>query len=84
MATKIHLIDLYAFQNTFDGNMLETLLFDSNISCKVSARFAKHPESDDFLEKSIAVEEKLVEDARSIIRDAIKTGIISADGRFKA
>lgn len=84
MASKIDLIDLYTFHNAFDGNILESLMSDSHISCKINARFSQRFDNGDFLEKSIAVEDGMVENARTIIRDAIRCGILSAEGRFKA
>lgn len=83
MASRIALIDIYTFRNPYDGNILESLMYDSNISCKINARFAQRFDDDDFLEKSISVEKELADNARNIIRVAINSGILSAEGRFK-
>lgn len=82
MASRIALIEIYSFHNPFDGNILESLMYESHISCKINARSSQRLDDDDFPEKSIAVEKGLVEDARLIIRDAIRCGILSAEGRF--
>jgi hypothetical protein len=76
MATRVHLVDVYEFYNSVDTNVVEGLLRDYEIICMV-----KPPGGSEGAEK-IAVEEDEVENARGIILDAIKTGLISKEGRF--
>lgn len=85
MATRINFIDLYSFYNGLDATVIETLMEDYNISCSVRAFGSSSSfESGEFGEKRIAVEEDRVENARKIIIDAIKSGVISREGKFRA
>jgi hypothetical protein len=85
-ATRINFIDLYSFYNDLDVSVIERLMEEYNISCSIktlgttrfSTDFGEHQE------KRIAVEEEKVENARKIIVDAIKSGVISKEGKFRA
>jgi len=85
MATKINFIDLYSFYNDLDASVIETLMEGCNITCSIrtlgKVRFATDMNS--YLEKRIAVEEEKIENARNIIRDAIRSGVISREGKFR-
>lgn len=86
MATRINFIDLYSFYNDIDVSVIETLMEDYNISCSIrtlgTSRFSTDP--GEYHEKRMAVEEEKVENARKIIADAIKSGVISKEGKFRA
>ncbi|MBI5562433.1 MAG: hypothetical protein HY894_06240 [Deltaproteobacteria bacterium] len=84
MASKINLIDLYAFYNAFDADVLETLMAGSHISCRIKNCSATSHGNGEHAEMRIAVEHGMVEDAKRIISDAIRCGVISAVGKFKA
>lgn len=85
MATKINFIDLYSFYNELDASVIETLMDDYNISCAIrtlgSARFSS--DQGEYVERRISVEEGKLENARKLINDAIKSGVISKEGRFR-
>ena len=85
MATKINFIDLYSFYNDLDASVIENLMEGCNITCSIrplgKVRFATDMNS--YLEKRIAVEEEKIENARNIIRDAIRSGVISREGKFR-
>lgn len=86
MATRIHFIDLYSFYNELDASVIETLMEDYHITCSIrtlgKVRFPTDIEN--YQEKRIAVEEEKIESARKIIIDAIKNGVISREGKFRA
>lgn len=87
MAIRINFIDLYSFYNEIDATVIETLMEDYNITCSVRTLGAGRPSFDINgynLEKRIAVEEEKIEYARKIIRDAIRNGVISKEGKFRA
>lgn len=85
MATRIHFVDLYSFYNDLDVSVIERLMEEYNISCSIktigSTRFLT--DFGEHQEKRIAVEEEKVENARKIIEDAIKRGVISKEGMFR-
>lgn len=84
MATKIKFIDIFSIYNEIDESVIETLLEDCSISYSIRhlgpGRFA--PDLDDVSEKRVAVEEGQVDYARRLITEAIRSGVISRDGRF--
>jgi hypothetical protein len=84
MATRINLIDVYLSYSDLDAGVIETILEGFNISCSVRTIGMMRFSSDtaDFPEKRIAVEESKVENARMILSNAIRSGVISKDGRF--
>lgn len=85
MAVRINFIDLYTFYNEIDASVVEALLEDYSISCSVrTLNMMRVPAQKDFPEKRIAVEMGKIADAKKIINDAIKKGVISSDGRFIA
>jgi len=80
MATRINFIDLYSFYNDLDATVIETLMEDYNISCSVRTFGSTRSfDSQGFGEKRISVEEDKVENARKIIADAIRSGVISKE-----
>ncbi|MBI5644181.1 MAG: hypothetical protein HY954_11990 [Deltaproteobacteria bacterium] len=85
MATRINFIDLYSFYNELDASVIETLMEDYNISCSIrtlgSIRFST--DVNNYQEKRIAVESDKLENAKKIINDAIKSGVISREGKFR-
>ncbi len=84
MATRINFVDLYSFYNDIDATVIETLMEDYNISCSVrTLGVARSFDSHEFGERRMAVEEDRVESARKIISDAIKSGVISKEGKFR-
>ncbi len=84
MATRINFIDLYSFYNDLDATVIETLMEDYNISCSVRTFGpARSFDSHDLGEKRISVEEDKVENAKKIIADAIRSGVISKEGKFR-
>lgn len=82
MASRINFIDIYSFYDELDASVIETLLEDYDISCSIRT-FNPFADADAYFEKRIAVEEDKVENARRIINDARKNGVISRDGRFR-
>lgn len=85
MATRINFIDLYSFYNDLDASVIETLMEDYNISCSIRTLGAIRFSTDvgDYQEKRIAVEEDKLENAKKIINDAIRNGVISKEGKFR-
>lgn len=83
MASRINFIDLYSFGNELDASVIETLMEDYDISCSVRTLNSPH-DADEYFEKRIAVEEDKVENARRIINAALRNGVISKEGRFRA
>lgn len=85
MATRIKFIDLYSFYNDLDASVVETLMEGRNITCSFRSlgklRFATDIGS--YIEKRIAVEEEQIESARRIIKEAIRNGVISKEGKFR-
>lgn len=86
MATRIKFIDLYSFYNELDASVIETLMEDYNITCSIrtlgKVRFSTDMGA--YLEKRIAVEEDKLEYAKKILNDAIRNGVISKEGKFRA
>lgn len=84
MATRINLVELYSFYNDVDCSVIETLLSDFNINSEIRTVGANRLSADmwEFPEKRVAVEEGSVENAKRIIDDAIKNGVITPEGRF--
>ena len=94
MASLIPLIDLYSFYNEIDGRVIETILEGHSISCTVRTVRATCALSstvkeavvwrnvDERNEIKISVEQEKIDDAKSIISNAIKNGVISRDGKF--
>lgn len=83
MATRINFIDLYSFYNDLDATIVETLMEDYNISCSIRT-FGGMRSFGSSAEKRIAVEEDKIENAKRIIADAIRSGVISREGKFRA
>lgn len=84
MASRINFIDLYSFYNELDASVIEILMEDYNISCAIrTLGFLSSTDMGDYIEKRISVEEDKIENARRIIRDAIRSGVISKEGRFR-
>lgn len=85
MASRINFIDLYSFYNDLDISVIETLMEDYNISCSIRTLGAPRFSTDigEYQEKRMAVEQDKVENARKLIADAIKSGVISKEGKFR-
>lgn len=85
MATRINFIDLYSIYNELDASVIETLMEGFNITCSIRTlghvRF--NTDVGGYLEKRIAVEEEKLENARNLIAEAIKNGVISKEGKFR-
>ena len=85
MATRINFIDLYSIYNELDANVIESLMEGFNITCSIRTlgreRFATDVSG--YLEKRIAVEEDKIENARKLINEAIRNGVISKEGKFR-
>lgn len=85
MATRINFVDLYSFYNELDSFVIEAMMADNSISCSVrslSTRFSEG-ETDDNSELRMSVEESSLDNARRIIYDAIRRGVISRQGEFR-
>lgn len=98
MASKINFVDLYAFYDELDGSILENLMEDYHISCSIrilrgtpqspnpAGSGATHGNRDATYDNCgtmmIAVEKESIENARQIIAEAIRNGVISKEGRF--
>lgn len=85
MATRIRFVELYFSYDEIETTLIANLLEDSGISCIIrDMRITPYPLTIGvFTERRVAVEEDRVEEARIIIRDAIRDGFISGTGRFK-
>jgi hypothetical protein len=86
MATRINFIDVYSFFDEMDSMMMESIMDDRNISFSIRtfgwSRFsAGH---NDFFERRMAVEEDKVDYVLRLLFDAMKNGMISREGRFRA
>ncbi len=84
MATKINFIDIYSLYDEIDAGVIESLLDGCNIACMVrrSGPMAVDIEYGGGPEQRIAVEEEKSENARRVIAEAIRSGIISRKGKF--
>ena len=84
MATRINYIDVYSFYSELEAGVMESLMDDYRIGCSIRTLSPLGPGSDPsgFPEKRIAVEKEKVESARVIIKDAIRKGMLSGEGRF--
>ncbi|MFZ3072433.1 MAG: hypothetical protein WA162_04245 [Thermodesulfobacteriota bacterium] len=82
MATKVRFVDIYSSFDEVDAKLIENILKERYISCKVSVAdsFVGYDE----VERRISVEEDEVDNAVGAIRNAIKRGMISEIGRFRA
>jgi len=85
MATRIRFVELYFSYDEIETTLIANLLEESGISCIIrDMRITPYPLTIGvFTERRVAVEEDRVEEARIIIRDAIRDGFISGTGRFK-
>jgi len=85
MATRINFIDLYSIYNELDANVIESLMEGFNITCSIRTLGRDRTSTDvsGYLEKRIAVEEDKLENARKLINEAIKNGVISREGKFR-
>ncbi len=83
MATRINFIDLYSFYNEIDASVIETIMEDYRITCSIRTLGQARFYTEDYLEKRIAVEQEKIESARKIINDAIRSGVISKEGKFR-
>lgn len=83
MATRINFIDLYSFYNEIDASVIETIMEDYRITCSIRTLGQARFYTEDHLEKRIAVEQEKIESARKIINDAIRSGVISKEGKFR-
>lgn len=85
MATRINYVDLYSFYNDMDATVIASLMEGYDISCSMKTLGTGRlgPDLGAYSqEKRISVEEGKIENARNIIWDAIRNGVISRDGRF--
>lgn len=84
MATRINFIDLYSIYNDLDASVIETLMEGCNITCAIRTLGKVRFSADlGYLEKRIAVEEEKLENARKLISEAIRNGVISREGKFR-
>ena len=82
MATRARFVDIYSSFDEVDSSLIENILKERYISCKVSVSGASGEY--DAAERRISVEEDNVDNAVGAIRDAIERGMISETGRFRA
>jgi hypothetical protein len=84
MATRINFIDIYSFYDEIDSYMIESLMDDRDISFSIRTL---GPSAQAFdarsLEMRVAVEEGKVEYALRLLSDAIRSGVISREGKFR-
>lgn len=86
MATKINFIDVYSFFDEMDSMMMESIMDERNISFSMRT-FGKPRFSAglyDNFERRMAVEEDKVDYALRLLFDAMKSGMISREGKFRA
>lgn len=85
MANRINFIDLYSIYNDLDASVIETLMEGFNITCSIRTLGRERFTTDmsGYLEKRIAVEEEKLENARKLISEAIRNGVISKEGKFR-
>ena len=85
MARRINFKEIYLTYNEIESELIKDLLEDYDIYCIVrDMKISPYPLSiGEHSEKRIAVEEDKVEEAKELIRLAIRDGYISNEGRFK-
>lgn len=85
MARRVNFKEIYFTYSDIESELIRGLLEDHDIYCIVrDMRITPYPVSiGEQSEKRIAVEEDRVEEAKELIRWAIKDGYISREGRFK-
>ncbi len=84
MARKIRFVDIYTLYDDVDASIIEELLEEYDIDCIVrDLDMVDTIDRAGMLGKRVAVEAGKEESARQIIRDAIRSGIISNEGRFE-
>ncbi len=83
MATRINFKDIYSIENELDVDIIELLLGEYDISCSIRNFGLCSKESMKKLsEKRVAVEAVDAENARGILEEAIRKGMISPEGKF--
>lgn len=85
MARRINFKEIYFSYNDIEADLIKNLLEEHDIYCIVrDMKISPYPVSlGEFSEKRIVVEEDKVEEAKTLIRYAIKDGYISDKGGFK-
>ena len=85
MATRIDFIDIYSFYDEIDSYIIESLMDGSRISCciKSLANIPLKPTVGDFSEKRVSVEADKAEEACTLLAEAVRSGIISREGKFR-
>lgn len=83
MATKIGFHQIYSFYSEDDAQVIEDMLRENHITCMVSRIEHALIADKTGTEKTLSVEEDFAENARGMIKSAIKEGIISANGAFR-
>lgn len=85
MAKRINFKEIYFSYNDIEADLIKGLLEEHDIYCVVrDMKISPYPLSlGEFSERRIAVEEDKIEEAKTLIRYAIKDGYISEEGIFK-
>ncbi len=84
MARKIRFVDIYILYDEVDASIIEELLEEYDIDCIVTdLGMADTLDRDGLAGKLVAVEADKEDNARQIIKDAIRSGIISREGSFE-
>lgn len=85
MARRIDFKEIYLTYSDIESELIRDLLEDHDIYCIVrDMKIGPYPLSvGEHSEKRIAVEEDKVEEAKELIRWAIRDGYISDEGSFK-
>ena len=85
MATKINFIDVYSFFDEMDSMMMESIMDERNISFSMRTfgrpRFSVGYNAP--FERRMAVEEDKVDYALKLLFDAMKSGMITREGKFR-
>ncbi len=84
MARKIRFVDIYILYDDLDASIIEELLEECNIDCIVrDLDMVDTVDRAGMVGKRVAVEAGQEDNARQIIRDAIRSGLISSEGSFE-
>ena len=81
MATKVRFVDVYSSFDEVDASLIENILKDRYISCKVSVSDAS--DEYDEVERRISIKKNKINNTINTIHNTIKHNIISKINKFK-
>lgn len=85
MANRINFVDLYSFYNDMDCTLLASIMDGYSICYSIRTFGAPHVNADSngYRERLVSVEQEKAENARKIIDEAIRNGVLSKEGKFR-